>query len=236
MMDIKNLRVLNTRPKHQAEATSDAIKAAGGIPIAFPLLEIKATASGWTHTLPPLQELKHAIFVSPNAVHYFFEQIQANTWPSTIQTYTLGKSSAEALKTYHITNTIIPTVADSEHLLALPALQSVKAQPILLIKGKKGRTLIENTLTARHAKLFQVEVYERCAPNPDPEQVHALWHEDAVDIILITSKTALEHLLTLWGGEAKSWICEKPCLVLSPRLKAAALNAGFKNVSIGGIE
>ncbi|MCH9756257.1 MAG: uroporphyrinogen-III synthase [Gammaproteobacteria bacterium] len=231
--DFKNLRVLNTRPKHLAGATSKVIHDAGGISIEFPLLNIESTDSTWINTLPSLEKIQHAIFISPNAVTYFFNQYSKKKWPHTITTYALGPGTKNALKTHNILTTICPTKADSEHLLMLDTLQSIQHQNILLIKGKNGRTLIQDTLSTRAANVIAIDVYQRTLPKLNPTYMHALWHEDAVDIILITSETALRHLFILFGEKATPWLCSKPCLVMSTRLAKAAEAQGFKTIIKG---
>jgi len=228
--DFKNLRVLNTRPKNQAKATSKHIIHAGGTPVELPLLAIEKTNTYWTRTVPSLLSIQHAIFVSPNAVTYFFKQLSPNSWPETITTYALGAGTQHALKKHHILNPVLPQIADSEHLLMLHQLNHIEHQTVLLIKGKVGRTLIQETLSKRAANVIPVDVYQRRLPKHNQTKVDTLWHEDAVDIILITSETALRHLFILFDEKARRWLCSKPCLVISERLAKIAQNLGFKTV------
>lgn len=229
-LNLKNMRVLNTRPAHQAQATSERIISAGGYPIELPLLAIKKTDTHWLKDMPALETVQHAIFVSPNAVSYFFKANPCNTWPKSIKTYAIGQGTYHALQTHHVSSAILPDASDSEHLLMLPELQEVKQQTILLIKGEAGRTLIQDALLARQALVIPLEVYQRVLPSLNQANMDSLWHEDAVDIILITSKTALQHLFMLFSEKARPWICSKTCLVLSNRLARAAYDEGFKNV------
>ncbi len=229
-LDLKNMRVLNTRPAHQAQATSERIALAGGIPVELPLLAIEPTDPKWLAHMPPLKTVQHIIFVSPNAVSYFFKTHPQKNWPEFITTYAIGEGTRNTLKAHGITNSIVPDQPDSEHLLMLARLQEVTHQTILLIKGQKGRTLIQSTLAKRQAKVIPLAVYHRALPNVAQSQLDALWHEDAVDIILITSKTALQHLFMLFDKKARPWLCSKPCLVQSKRLARAAYDEGFKTV------
>jgi uroporphyrinogen-III synthase len=225
----KNLRILNTRPEYLAHTTSNQIKQAGNIPIIFPLLEIKAIEPNWIQNLPVLHSIQHAIFISPSAVTYFFKQLSKNNWPSTITTYALGRGTDAALKQHNI-HPILPTESDSEHLLMLRQLQNTQQQHILLIKGNDGRTLIQDTLIKRGAHITPIAVYQRTCPKPNPSYAKTLWHEDAVDIILITSETALEHLFILFDNQAADWLRSKTCWVISDRLAQAAQKRGFKHI------
>lgn len=230
LMRLNNLRVLNTRPVHLAKATSEKITAAGGVPIELPLLTIKPTRAHWIKKLPALNTIQHIIFISPNAVTYFFKAYSSDTWPEHLKCYALGTGTQSALEKHHLLNPTLPTHPDSEHLLALDALQAIQKQNILLIKGKNGRDLIEHTLIKRGANVTPIAVYERICPAPNPADLASLWHQDAVDIILITSETALRNLFRLFDTAAHAWLRTKTCLVISARLAKLAHHAGFKQI------
>ena len=231
-MKNKPLRVLNTRPKAQAKATSEKLIKAGYIPIEYPLLTIEATPTDWLNTLPPRDKIQHAIFISPNAVHYFFEALPNQPWPMHIITYAIGAGTKKALEQYGVSHIICPEVSDSEHLLELPSLQVVKAHHILLAKGHGGRDYIETHLKKRGAILTPLALYTRVLPTQNPKQTTALFETNAFDIILITSETALNHLFILFGEEKRPWLLDKTCWTISPRLEAIARQAGFKHVSL----
>jgi uroporphyrinogen-III synthase len=231
---LNGIRVLNTRARHQAHALSEAITGAGGIPIELPLLSIKPTDPSWQQTLPELIHVDVAIFVSPNAVHAFFKHISPAVWPASIKIFALGQGTHNALKTYGITPYASPKQADSEHLLMLIQLDLKKypAQTCLLIKGVGGRVYLQHELTKQGITVYQFDVYQRTLPTPDDNLITSLWYEDAVDIILITSETALKHLFILFDEDKKPWLCNKTCLVISKRLEQAARAKGIKNIII----
>ena len=230
--DFKQLRVLNTRPESLAKTTSDRIHSAGGIAVELPLIKIQPTDTCWINKLPTCDNIQHVIFISPNAVTCFFSALpnHKHTPFKHIPSYALGQGTQKALKQHAIFDSRLPTHPDSEHLLMLDNLQSIQAQHILLIKGQGGRTRIQETLIHRGAYITAIDVYQRILPQYKPSDIQSLWHEDAVDIILITSETALHHLFSLFEGEATSWLCRKPCLVMSERLAKAAYQCGFQTV------
>lgn len=230
MIDIKPLRILNTRPFGQNQHLSQAIQRAGGHVIELPALIIEPTAHTWLSTLP--QQVHQNIFISRNAVHFFFKTIDQNNWtlPCDSLVLAIGQATTQALNQYGIDDVRQPSQADSEHLLALESLQHIADQTILLVKGEQGRDLIETTLKARDANLVTVEVYRRRMPNYDQQYIDSLWHEDAVDIILLTSEQALHHLFDLFRKEARPWLCHKRYVVFSARLAAIATTFGIKHV------
>jgi uroporphyrinogen-III synthase len=62
--------------------------------------------------------------------------------------------------------------------------------------------------------------------------VNSLWHNDAVDIILLTSEQSMHHLFKLFNPEAHRWLQSKPWLVISNRLAQSASLLGIKKITI----
>lgn len=229
---LNGLRVLNTRPLEQGKTLSKAIRNAGGLAIEFPALAIEPTSTTWLARLPDQSLIQQAIFISSNAVNYFFESLkkQKISWDNTIKVTAVGNASASALANWAISADYIPSIANSESLLKLPLLQHVKNQTLLLIKGEGGRDIIANTLIKRGAQVVPLSVYRRIMPNYSKHQINSLWREDQVDIILFTSQQAIQNLFTILGSDAKEWLFNKSCLVISNRLKDEAYSLGIKHV------
>jgi uroporphyrinogen-III synthase len=228
---LQGLRILNTRPKGQSERLSKAIRDAGGSAIEFPTLEIQATHD-WLHSLPNLKTVQQAIFISANAVEQCFFQLEQahRQWPSTIEVIAIGHGSAAALKKFNVSVSAIPEIPDSEHLLALKTLQHPQKQNIVLFKGEGGRPLIEETLLGRGANLWVLSVYQRALPKINYQFVKSIWHDDLVDIILLTSEQSMHHLFKLFEEDAHNWLRNKTCLVISERLAQVAASLGIKNI------
>ena len=228
-MTLKGLRILNTRPKAQSLELEQAIIRAGGVSVSLPTLAIEPNSLSWLDRLPPLSQVNQAIFISANAVDYFFKGL-TSPLPKTIEITCIGKACAESLKKWHIHANHMPLIADSTHLLQLSALQKISGQTILLIKGDNGRPLIEQTLLMRGAVVIPLAVYRRILAPSQPDYVRSLWQEEKVDMILITSEESLHNLFTLLGEEALPWLCHTPCMVISERLADVARQAGIQNV------
>ena len=229
---MNGLRVLNTRPFKQGAALSQAIREAGGLPIDLPALIIEPTLSDWLAQLPVLDSIHLALFVSANAVDCFFAPLKqtSRSWPAGICVIAMGTATAEALNKQGIQVHHAPTIADSEHLLTLDALQQIQNDTVLLVKGVGGRTLIAETLLARGARLIPLDVYLSKAPTFNRTEINSLWQDDAVDIILLTSEQAIRNLVMAFSGEGLAWLCNKPCIVISDRLAAVADSLGMKHI------
>lgn len=233
-MNLHGLRVLNTRPRDQARALSNAIQHAGGFAIDIPALAINAMPTIWLQRLPPLTDVDQALFLSPNAVDFFYQALsQAHlTWPVSIRITAIGQGTADKLNDYQRTPPVIPPIADSEHLLLLPNLNHIAEQTILLVKGCDGRQIIEPILSARGAIVHVIDVYRRDVPSIHPARIEKLWQNNEVDIIIFTSQEAMRNLFKLYGPEAHTWIRRTPCVVISSRLAIAAKALGIQHVYI----
>lgn len=231
---LQGLRVLNTRPKDQAHLLNELIAKAGGIAIECPTLEIIETSKEWISSLPDLNSVHQAVFISANAVHHCFTQIIKHniTWPTKIRVIAIGNGSANALKNYNIKVDEIPDAPDSEHLLTLHCLQELSNQTLLLFKGEGGRQLIEEDVLKKGANLYSLAVYKRIMPKIRRKFINSLWRENLVDIILLTSEQSMHNLFKIFGKEAHSWLKQKPFILISERLAHSAALLGITKMFI----
>lgn len=230
---LQGLRILNTRPKDQAAELSSKIRAAGGMVIESPALEIIPTDDSWHQRLTALPTVDSAIFISKNAVLFAFNTLKKHQihWPDTITTIPIGKGTAKTLETLGITVADIPASQDSESLIQLSCFQRVP-QNILLFKGMGGRDVIERQLSDRGHRMTSIAVYRRRIPSFRPDFIKSIWQENQVDIILLTSAQSLLNLFVMFGSEGKAWLQTKTWLTISPRLAKTAQDAGIKNIIV----
>jgi uroporphyrinogen-III synthase len=232
--ELNGLGVLVTRPAHQAGQLCELIAAAGGRPIRFPTLAIRdlSDTPAVDERLAHLADYRIAIFISPNAVRFGLAAIARHGGlPAGLKLATVGNGSAVALeRALGRAPDIVPTDAfDSEALLALPALQQVAGQRLLILRGEGGRELLAETLRQRGATVEYAEVYRReCPAPPDDGQD---WLEKA-DIISITSSEALNNLVTLTPVSQRSRLLSKPLVVISKRTAQLATELGFHQPAI----
>lgn len=193
---------------------------------------IEPLPDDWLQQLPPLTTVDIVIFVSTNAVHHFFTGLHTHgiTWPKSVTVIAIGQTTANALMSYHQGPLYQPLIADSEHLLQLDSVQQVTDKTVLLVTGGNSRPLIATTLRDKGASVYDIPVYQRLPPEKNLDFTHALWQDDAIDVVVLLSQEATANVLTLFAEEAKAWILSKPCIVISPRLAKAAHAAGFQTV------
>lgn len=221
---LAGLRVLNTRPAHQAAALSAALQAQGAQVQGLPLLAIQPLAQP-AATLAALHAASSAHFwvcTSRNAVAQALALLPAPHWPR--RCYALGAGTASALAAQGIA-AIALAGGSSEELLALPELQQLAQQRGAIITGQGGRNALQAPLSARGAQLHTVPVYRRIpAASPTQIRLACTWAQAAI----ITSGEALQ----LAHQAAGSALHRLPLVLPSARVAALARQLGVQQVAI----
>ena len=200
--NLQGLKVMVTRPEHQAAGLQQLITDAGGNAYHYPLLNIQPAddIQDLASILNHLDHFQLAIFISPNAVYFGMELIHAHGGlPVEIHTAVVGQSSARLFN--ELSGFAVDYCPDtdfsSEGLLALPALQDLRGQRILIFRGQSGREKLAEGLRERGASVHYMPVYQRTPAKCDPKQLANAIRQKKIDIISLSSGDALEHLFSL---------------------------------------
>jgi uroporphyrinogen-III synthase len=229
-LPLSGLRIAVTRPREQGIKLCQQIEQLGGVCIAFPLLEITPLPEDGAlrASLSRLQDYQLAIFISPNAVKYGMEAImQSGGLPTALKVATIGLSSAKALHELGVQKVISPTLRfDSEALLALPELQHVQQQRVLIFRGNGGRELLGDTLALRGASVDYLTCYQRSKTLMDVATLFA----GKPDAIAVSSSEALQHLWQLTHESKRAQLATLPLFVAHERIATEARNVGWNNI------
>jgi uroporphyrinogen-III synthase len=232
MSALTGLNVVITRPRDQAVSLAQRIVQEGGHSILFPLLEISPIADPLPlHQLVShLAEFNLAIFISPNAVRYGMEAIQAvGALPAALKIATVGQGSAKALRALDVAEIIAPQDKfDSEALLALPELQNVANWRVVIFRGEAGRELLGDTLKERGAYVEYAACYQRAKPQHDAATLLAA----DPHIIAITSSEALAYLWEMLDKPSRTRLTGLPLFVPHERIAQAAQKLGWREVVV----
>ncbi len=233
-MSLNGMKILVTRPQPQADACCARIRAAGGQPLCWPLIDIAPPQdeAGLTQALTRLPECQWAIFSSAAAVEYGWRYVQAQLgqWPQTVQIAAIGTATARALTAASLPVSLTPLRGyTSEALLAEAALQRVRGQWIALFQGEGGRELIAEVLAQREARVLAMRVYRRLAAELHADRLLTLWQRGGVEAVTVTSTEIFDHLRTLLVGHPDYWR-NTPLIVISPRLAEYVRQAGAQQV------
>jgi uroporphyrinogen-III synthase len=227
VLPLKGRRILVTRPFRQAAGLVELIEQQGGDAIVFPVIEIAANYVKEWSEWHPLQT-NWLVFVSRNAVEHFL-QGSPQTLPAHIKLAATGEGTAQTMRENRLTVDLQPELSNgSEGLLQLPEWQQMDQQHVVIVRGDGGRELMAETLRARGAKISYLEVYRRQLPTVSADlQQQAC----SADWLTATSANGVTNLLSLLSTNCPE-ILQKPLVVVSERIKAFAIEKGFKQVHV----
>ncbi len=229
---LAGLNILVTRPREQSVNLAQHIKALGGQVTLFPLLEIEPLSSApvLRETAARLAEFDLAIFISPNAVRFGMEAINAaGGLPPNLCIATVGQGSAQALLQAGVLQIIVPQQRfDSEALLAMQELQQVGGCKVVIFRGDGGRELLGDTLKARGATVEYATCYRRLKPQVDVTRL--LQH--LPDALTVSSSEALRYLDEMLEEQGRMQLGAVPLFVPHARIAEQAETLGWKHVTI----
>ena len=228
------LSVVVTRPAAQAHAFTQRLQAAGAQPLLLPLLAITASADPQAarDLLANVAQYDVVLFISSNAVTFGLALVDVvPTLNQHCLVGAIGAKTAQALQAQGVVAQLVPAQGfTSEDLLALPALQQLVQQRVLIVRGHGGREVLASTLRERGAQVDYADVYQRVCPPIDAAALKQQHEQHGLGIIALTSGEGLQHLLA--GLANPDWIKKVPLLVGSQRLAALAKQQGFQGAVV----
>lgn len=222
---LSGLRVLVTRPAHQADALGDRLAAAGAEVSRLPLFAIDAGGddAGLARRLREAHDAAGWIFTSTNAVRLAAER-DPGPWPTA---YAIGPATAAALRALGRGAVEEPASgSSSEALLEHPALQAVSGQRWLIVTGENGREQLADTLGERGAHVDTIALYRRRPLDYDAEKVIA--EVELADVCVISSGEGLARLWAITPAASQASLLLQQLVVPSERVREQALALGFK--------
>ncbi len=232
--------IVVTRPRAQADALAAAIRAAGGDPFIFPLLEIGPAPdpAPLAAAVDRLADYALAVFISPNAVDYSLPAILAGgPWPAGLTPAAVGQGTVRALAAHGVHGTVAPSERfDSEALLELPELQAgrVAGRRIAIFRGDGGRELLGDTLAARGATVDRIPCYTRSAPADGAAPLLARWREGRIDAFTVSSSEGLRYLVDMLDVDGRARLSVTPVFVPHARIAENAAALGLARVVLTG--
>lgn len=168
------------------------LESLGATTLRLPAIEIKPLKDrrALTEQLGVLEKFDVILFTSANAVRFgvsFLDQKRDLTLAA------LGAATSRALNQAGYRVAIQPGESfDSEALLAHSRLQHVSGHRILIIKGTRGRDLLQQELTRRGATVVCAAVYERVPATVSTVALKAVQERFAADELQVITATSLE--------------------------------------------
>ena len=238
--------VIITRPRAQAGALAERLRAAGRAPVLLPLLDITPLDddSALRAALARLGDFALVAFVSPNAIDAAFAHLAG--WPAGVTLAVLGEGSRAALRqhgideaTTHVVSPPDQARSDSETLLASLDLGVYAGKQVLIVRGDSGRELMADAFRAAGADVTTVAAYRRSVPAlTEALAAQLLCLLEQENDWIITSSEALRGLVALVqraGGTSSVTKLQQQHLVIPhQRIAETATALGFTRLTQSG--
>lgn len=225
---MKGKGIVVTRPRELAGGLAAGIEKAGGRAILFPTIAIEDAPP--PEALRRLDAYELAVFVSPTAVQKVMAQV--GQWPERLPAAAIGAGSKRELERHGVRTVLAPDEgADSEALLALPALARVSGKRVVIFRGGTGRPLLGEALAGRGATVEYADCYRRVLAKSDPAPLLEQWRRGAVHAVTVSSSEGLDNLVTLAGAAG---LATTPLFVPHERVASRAREHGAQKIVVAG--
>lgn len=231
MPALAGIGVLVTRPEQQAMPLCRLLENQGAVAFRLPAVDIKPLQRGkeLAARLGALENFDLIIFNSANAVRFGAALLDQKR---ELCLAAIGPATAHALNQAGYRVAVQPAGGfDSDSLLAHPRLEHVAGQRILLVKGSRGRELLEQELDRRGAQVIAAEVYERVPSAPSESVLKALEEQFAAGAVHVITATSVEiavNLLDFATPVLREEFARAHWLVPSARVAEALGGRGFR--------
>lgn len=244
---LTNLHILITRPEAQARPWAKQLEALGASVSLQPMMRIVPLADAASERaiingILAFAEYQKAIFISQNAVHYGLGWLD-QYWPQLpidVQFFAIGQATAELLEqgigqgafdAGYLAHSATSAM-NSEALLAHPHLANIDGEKILIFRGKGGRTVLAEQLSARGALVDYCELYERQKPTGLQALASSFRHSDKQPILAVHSGETFNNICQAIDPQDLSWLQQQPVLLPGQRVATQAQEAGFTHTIV----
>ena len=219
--------VVLTRPQADSERLSETLQNEGFQTRVMPIITIEAIPTAEQAPTPSLSDDALCIFISANAVRFGLPQLgSALARDSDLTVIAVGNKTRDTLVAEGI-QAQVPVRADSEGLLAMPALSAPDSRDVVIVKGEGGRELLASELTGRGARVTEWSCYRRCWPEVD---VSGLMEISAGLIFQASSGEMVSRLSELLAGGGQADLFQSSIIVPSDRVARLATEIGWGQV------
>lgn len=221
-----------TRPEGQSGSLARLVSEAGGEPVMFPTIVIEPKeAAPLIQTVSKLGQIDIAVFISPNAAQYGVPIARQgrDPFPGATEILAVGPGTVTSLRRIGVANAAMPVNRfDTEGLLDLAVLRDVKGLQVVIFRGVGGRPELGDTLRERGANVVYVECYQRIRPTSGGDALVESWMSGGVDVVTITSVTALENLFELIGPAGAALLHTTTVVTAGPRISETCRARGCR--------
>ena len=202
------LRVLVTRPRHQAADLCRKLTEIGAGCLVQPAITIEPPPD-WQpvdEALARLDQFDWLVFSSANGVRFLLDRLHALHGDlrrlAAVKLAAIGPQTAAELAGCHLSADLQPGEFRAEALAAALA-EGAAGRRFLLARASRGRDLLAERLAEAGGVVEQIVVYtSRDVELPDEEVIESL-QDDRIDWITVTSSAIARSLVTMFGDRLR---------------------------------
>ncbi|MCR6111521.1 uroporphyrinogen-III synthase [Bacillus sp. A301a_S52] len=201
MQRLEGITVLNTRPPHQAHDLSKAIENEGGRVYEIPLILLKPQEdkSQLRDELKYIHTCDWIIFTSVNSFTFFLHAVQeAGYSPTSLmvnkKVAVVGKKTAKCVEKAGYSVDLIPSVFNAEYLRDELIAATDETASFFYPRSQQARPVLSRGLRSAGRRVCEMIVYDTISNKADVEQLHILIKYRQIDVIILTSPSAVNSL------------------------------------------
>ncbi len=229
---LDGMRVLVTRPQHQAAFFTRLIQEAGAEAVLLPTIDISYQTPG-SMKAAEIENAKNSnlwIFTSTNSVIGAAKSGILGHVSTQPVIAAIGQATRQALIDHQLVVNLTPTAnAGTEEFLSLFQNQFRKGQHITIFRGDSGRDELKRRLESLGAFVHYASVYQRRLPDISPANALNIFNTAKPCVITVTSDLGLTNLLTLIPVQSHQNLFTCKLVVNSERCAVSARKLGFDN-------
>lgn len=214
------LRVLVTRPTHQAQPLYDELRRLGAevLPYATIAIDEAYDRAAWDSLKRIRGQNRWLVFTSENGVHFFMAQWMTEKKDVRLlaeyRIAAVGSGTARALQEFHLPADFVPTKATTAELARQMAESiDLNGVDVVRVRGNLGDNAVEEVLAAAGARVQVMPVYQTYKP-VWPQYVRKRLMTEPPDVIFFTSGSSVDGFVGSVSETERDAICRN-ALVLS---------------------
>ncbi len=195
---LSGVRVLVTRAAAQAATFVHALEEAGAVVVSCPVIRIEAIDV----TLPDPDAYDWIVFTSVNGVDRFFELLGQRRLRHGVRVAAIGPETAAALADHGTPADVVPRRFVAEELAAALPASVVAGARVLIPRAAGSRDILPQQLRTHSARVDVLEIYRAVPPVGLRQNLQAAIRQ-GVDVVTLTSSSAVRHFVDALGGAAQ---------------------------------
>ena len=196
------VRVVVTRPAHQAGVLSRELRRAGAEPIEIPVIEIADPTDGGrrlAEAVDRIGQYRWVVLTSPNGAERLLAALPDARALGGVRLAAIGPATAAVLRSGNLLADLVPDRYVSESLLAaFPAPRESEANRVLLVRAEVARDVLPAGLEATGWSVDVIDAYRTVAAPITADQREAL---ASADVVTFTASSTVDRFVDEFGVE-----------------------------------